>query len=110
MDQSNRGDVCHSMWFVDAEGLAVNGGGADLTSAPRFPASCAVLNGPQTRFHKSCAKCADCSTQITLSNFTKSSDNTLLCKVHVSWVTLKGVIVGQVGLVLRLSRVLLSFS
>jgi hypothetical protein len=44
-------------------------------------------NDPQisldgTKFHKACAKCADCSTQITLSNFTKAPDNTLLCKTH----------------------------
>ena len=44
-------------------------------------------NDPQitfdgAKFHKPCAKCADCSCQITLSNFTKAPDNTLLCKTH----------------------------
>lgn len=34
-----------------------------------------------TVYHKSCAKCADCNCQISLSNFTKSGD-TLLCKIH----------------------------
>lgn len=36
-------------------------------------------------FHKTCAKCADCSCQITLSNFTKNENDgvvTLLCKTH----------------------------
>jgi hypothetical protein len=32
-------------------------------------------------YHHTCAKCADCSCQITLSNFTKSGA-TLLCKTH----------------------------
>jgi hypothetical protein len=32
-------------------------------------------------YHKTCAKCADCGCQITLSNFTKSG-TTLLCKTH----------------------------
>lgn len=32
-------------------------------------------------YHKSCAKCADCKCQISLSNFTKSGD-VLLCKTH----------------------------
>jgi hypothetical protein len=32
-------------------------------------------------YHSSCAKCADCGCQITLSNFTKSG-TTLLCKTH----------------------------
>jgi hypothetical protein len=36
-------------------------------------------------FHKSCAKCADCKCQITISNFTKHespSETILLCKTH----------------------------
>jgi len=33
------------------------------------------------KFHKSCAKCADCSCQISLANFTKCEDE-LLCKTH----------------------------
>ena len=39
------------------------------------------VNLDRTLYHKSCAKCADCSCQITLSNFTKSGD-TLFCKTH----------------------------
>jgi len=38
-----------------------------------------VLDG--VKYHKSCAKCEDCSCQITLSNFTKNKD-LLLCKTH----------------------------
>ena len=34
-------------------------------------------------FHKTCAKCGDCSCQITLSNFSSNPDKTLLlCKTH----------------------------
>jgi hypothetical protein len=33
------------------------------------------------KYHKACAKCQDCSCQITLGNFTKT-DNVLLCKTH----------------------------
>lgn len=43
------------------------------------------INIDGTKFHRSCAKCADCSCQITISNFTKSEVDgalTLLCKVH----------------------------
>jgi hypothetical protein len=43
------------------------------------------INLDGTKFHKPCAKCADCGCQITVSNFTKneSSDQTvLLCKTH----------------------------
>jgi hypothetical protein len=50
----------------------------DATVFPMDPQI--TLDG--TKFHKGCAKCADCSTQITLSNFTKAPDNTLLCKTH----------------------------
>jgi hypothetical protein len=34
-----------------------------------------------SKFHKACAKCVDCSCQITLGNFTKC-DDVLLCKTH----------------------------
>ena len=45
----------------------------------------AQVNLDGTKFHKPCAKCADCGCQITISNFTKneSSEQTvLLCKIH----------------------------
>ena len=43
------------------------------------------INLDGIKFHKECAKCADCKCQITISNFTKneSKDQTvLLCKTH----------------------------
>jgi len=43
------------------------------------------INLDGSLFHKPCAKCADCQSQITLQNFTKneSGDTTLLlCKTH----------------------------
>lgn len=43
------------------------------------------LNLDGRLFHKSCAKCADCACQITVSNFAKSESGdeiTLLCKTH----------------------------
>lgn len=44
------------------------------------------INLDGTKFHKPCAKCADCHCQITLSNFTKGNTNDnqliLLCKTH----------------------------
>jgi LIM domain len=33
------------------------------------------------KYHTACAKCQDCSCQITIRNFTKT-DNLLLCKTH----------------------------
>ena len=38
-----------------------------------------VLDG--TKYHKACAKCEDCSCQITIANFTKAKE-LLLCKTH----------------------------
>jgi len=43
------------------------------------------INLDGSAFHKPCAKCSDCQSQITLANFTKneSGDHTLLlCKTH----------------------------
>lgn len=43
------------------------------------------INLDGLRFHKPCAKCADCSCQITISNFTKGEQDgqlILLCKTH----------------------------
>jgi cysteine/glycine-rich protein len=49
----------------------------DKTVYPMDP----QINLDGSIFHKTCAKCADCSCQITLSNFTRSG-STLLCKTH----------------------------
>ncbi|GMH94045.1 hypothetical protein TrVE_jg6169 [Triparma verrucosa] len=45
-----------------------------------YPADAQItLDG--TKYHKACAKCADCQCQITLSNFTKVGTE-LLCRTH----------------------------
>lgn len=43
------------------------------------------INLDGSLFHKPCAKCSDCKSQITLSNFVKhdaGDETTLLCKTH----------------------------
>ena len=45
----------------------------------------AQINLDGSLFHKACAKCADCQSQITIANFVKnesSDQTTLLCKTH----------------------------
>ena len=63
--------------FGAGAGNAAKCSGCDKTIYPADPQI--TLDG--VKFHKSCAKCKDCSCQITLGNFTKTG-TLLLCKTH----------------------------